>query len=652
MSEEQQHDDAAKSKGTGIGGMLTILGAYFVKILCALLLGFIKGVKFIVTEIKELILFFARGVRWLYRDLSAPMKERMALNRELQREMNAARKIDHETYKAASKKFWLSYIFGKSGLFFTSLNYLLPVISIIVLVSVIRYGKGIEYGISVEYKGKEIGVINAESDFDEAGREIKQRISYAGAESDTFDYSANLSLRLISGGDKMLTATQLANEMLAASDEELSEAYGVYIDGNFIGAVVDKDAIQEALDENLLKYHIEGTVKDVSYKSEIEYNKGMYLAGSVMSEKQMIKLLTSKKKKKSVYVAQSDDTSATIAQKFSMDVKELEDMNAGLSQGVRAGRLVNVNETESYLPIKYIREIELMTFLDYETIEVETSELNLGARETLVKGERGEKINNIEITYVDGKEYARKTVASKITKVPVVEQIGIGTYTARPYSADTKLYGTGQFAWPVDGGWVSDVFISDRNHKGFDIAADMGTDIYAAGDGVVVSAGWNPGGYGYFVMIDHLDGYQTVYAHMSQVYAVVDTQVKRGQLIGAVGSTGDSTGPHCHFEVRYMGVCYDPAQFMYTADYTEDMDLSERTTDIYGETAETTTTEAYDEYSEYDEYDEYDEEGETTTKKTTKKKTTTKKTTTKKTTTKKTTAKKKTTTTTTVFDEY
>ena len=636
MSDEQQNASSADNqKSPGFGGMLTILGAYFLKLIAAILLGFISGFKFIFTEIKYISVLFAKAVRWIFRDLTAPMKERIALNHELQKEMAAAKKTNHEAYKAASKKFWLSYLFGKSGLVFTSLNYLLPVVSIIILISVIRYGKSMEYGIRVEYKGQELGVINAEADYDEAAREVKQRISYAGEETDTFDLNANFSLKLISGGDKMLSSKQLANEILSASDEELSEAYGVYIDGVFVGAVKDKDPIQEALDENLLKYPIEGIVKDVSYKNNIEYTKGMFLAESVLPERQMIKLLTSSKKKKAVYVAQSDDTSATIAQKFSMNVRELEDMNAGLSKGCRAGRLINVNETESYLPIKYIREMELVSFLDYETIEVETSELNLGTRETLVKGERGEKVNSIEITYVDGKEYARKTVGSKITKVPVVEQIGIGTYKARPYSADTKLYGTGQFAWPVDGGWVSDVFISDRNHKGFDIAADMGTDIYAAGDGVVVSAGWNPGGYGYFVMIDHLDGYQTVYAHMSQVYAVVDTQVKRGQLIGAIGSTGDSTGPHCHFEVRYMGVCYDPAQFMYTADYTEDMDLSERTTDIYGETVTTTTAEDY-----YDEYGEETEETESTTKKTTTKKKS------KKTTTKKNSTAKKTTTTT------
>lgn len=113
-----------------------------------------------------------------------------------------------------------------------------------------------------------------------------------------------------------------------------------------------------------------------------------------------------------------------------------------------------------------------------------------------------------------------KRISSEITKEPVVEQIGIGTYSAHPDEGVMELYGSGEFGWPVDGGWISDTFISDRNHKGLDIAAPGGTDIYAAADGVVISAGWNPGGYGYFVQIDHLNGYQTVYGHMSTVFAV------------------------------------------------------------------------------------------------------------------------------------
>ena len=555
----------------GLSGFLAAAGIYLIKLISAILLFAVKSVKFIFTEIKELFILFAKALRWIFRDLSAPMKERLALNKELQKDMRIAKKESHEAYKTASRKFWKSYIFGKSGLFFTSMNYLLPVLSVIFLVAVIKYGSKLEYGLSVNYKGKELGVINAESDFESAARDVSQRVTYTDADENRIDLTAQLSLKIISGEDKLMTSTQLANEMLAASDEELIEAYGVYVDDEFVGAVKDKTPVQDALNEKLINYHVEGLVKEVSYKNSIKYTHGMYLADSVMKNSEMIKLLTSSTQKPSVYIAKDTDSPITISQKYNMSLDELEKLNPHIEDKCKEGKMINVMETESYLPIQYIREMELVSLLDYETIEVETSSLNLGTRETLVKGERGEKTSNIEITYVDGREYARKTVDAKITKVPVVEQIGIGTYKAHPDSPDTKIYGTGQFAWPVNGGWVSDVFISDRNHKGFDIAADTGTEIYAAGDGVVVSAGWNPGGYGYFVMIDHLDGYQTVYAHMSQVFAVQGTSVMRGQLIGAVGSTGDSTGPHCHFEVRYMGVCYDPAQFMYTADWEKDI---------------------------------------------------------------------------------
>ena len=213
--------------------------------------------------------------------------------------------------------------------------------------------------------------------------------------------------------------------------------------------------------------------------------------------------------------------------------------------------------------------MESLTFLDYETVEVETSSLNVGIRSVLVKGERGEKKSSVEVTYIDGIETSRKVLSSVVTKNPVVETIGIGTYSAMPDDPDTvyfgyPLTGSGSMGWPLDGGWVSDSFISDRNHKGMDIAAPEGTEIYAAADGYVVSAGWNSGGYGNVVMIEHLDGYATVYAHMIAVYAGEGQYVTKGQLIGFVGNTGNSFGDHCHFEVRYQGICLDPAAFLNT----------------------------------------------------------------------------------------
>lgn len=539
------------------------VGHFSVKVGAALLLGLVKGVKLILSELLELAVSLLKVLLWLLRELTAPLRERFNINKDMQKKVMKARKAGKTEYNKALLEFWCSYLFGEDGVFYTAFNYILPVVSVAFLIGIIRYGSGLEYGLSVEYNGREIGMITAEADFEAAEQEVQQRIAYADSD-ETIDLSARYSLRIINENDKIISSSQLANEMLAASDEALTEAYGIYIDGKFIGAVTDKEPVQDALNERILNYRVDGVVKDISYKNNIEYSHGIYLASSVMDKQAAIDLLTSSKEKKAVYIAQKGDTAVTIAQKYNMDLDKLEELNEGITKKCSKGMIVNVIETESYLPIQYVREMDPVTFLDYETVEVETSSLNVGVRDTLVVGRRGEKTSHIEITYVDGKEYSRKTISSKITKEPVVEKIGIGIYAARPDSPDTILTGSGEFAWPVDGGWVSDGFGGERNHKGMDIAASTGTEIYAAADGEVVSAGWNTGGYGYFVQIGHTDEYQTVYGHMSEVLVSDGQYVSRGQLIGLVGNTGNSFGSHCHFEVRHLGICLDPALFLNT----------------------------------------------------------------------------------------
>jgi murein DD-endopeptidase MepM/ murein hydrolase activator NlpD len=97
-----------------------------------------------------------------------------------------------------------------------------------------------------------------------------------------------------------------------------------------------------------------------------------------------------------------------------------------------------------------------------------------------------------------------------------------------------------------------------RFHKGVDYAAAWGTPIYAVADGVVSQAGW-AGGYGQMVRLSHADQVETGYAHMSRLAVSAGAQVRQGQIIGYVGSTGLSTGPHLHFEVYRAGVAIDPA---------------------------------------------------------------------------------------------
>ncbi len=127
----------------------------------------------------------------------------------------------------------------------------------------------------------------------------------------------------------------------------------------------------------------------------------------------------------------------------------------------------------------------------------------------------------------------------------------------------------GELAWPVSG-TITSPFGMRQNpfgggvefHPGLDIAAPMGTTVTAAAGGTVISAGWY-GGYGNYILIDHGGGMSTGYGHLSQIFVSNGQTVQKGQAIGAVGSTGMSTGPHLHFEVRLGGKPTDPAPYLH-----------------------------------------------------------------------------------------
>ena len=115
------------------------------------------------------------------------------------------------------------------------------------------------------------------------------------------------------------------------------------------------------------------------------------------------------------------------------------------------------------------------------------------------------------------------------------------------------------FAWPLRG-WLTQGYSS--KHRALDIATSYAAPVYAVGDGVVVRAGWLFTGYGYSVIINHGNGLQTLYSHMKGPLVRVGERVKRGQMIGQVGSTGRSTGPHVHLEVRKNGVRVNPLPYL------------------------------------------------------------------------------------------
>lgn len=123
----------------------------------------------------------------------------------------------------------------------------------------------------------------------------------------------------------------------------------------------------------------------------------------------------------------------------------------------------------------------------------------------------------------------------------------------------TLMSGFGMRRHPISGTF--------KFHTGLDFGCDIGTPLYATGDGIVTNAGYGESGYGMYVDIDHKNGYMTKFAHMSSTKVAVGAAVKRGQLIGYSGNTGLSSGPHLHYEIMLKGEKIDPIDFFY-------MDLS------------------------------------------------------------------------------
>ena len=155
-------------------------------------------------------------------------------------------------------------------------------------------------------------------------------------------------------------------------------------------------------------------------------------------------------------------------------------------------------------------------------------------------------------------------MATEVIKEPVSAERVVGTKSV-VYSVGNASGTSNGFIWPTKkaGSYVSCGIWGYKGHTGTDIAGvGKGANIYAAAAGTVVRVKWNTTGYGYHLMIDHGGGIQTLYAHCSNMYVKVGQYVNQGDIIAAVGSTGRSTGPHLHFEIRINGQYVNPMNYI------------------------------------------------------------------------------------------
>ena len=194
---------------------------------------------------------------------------------------------------------------------------------------------------------------------------------------------------------------------------------------------------------------------------------------------------------------------------------------------------------------------------DTTTVEVAKTEINKDVEVKVQEYEKQQEELKQQEEKKKQEEAAKIAAAKKATSVSAR-----GTATTRTAGASIPATGA-TFMRPVNGATITSKYgkRSSGFHTGTDFAIALGTPAYAAASGTVTFAGWK-GSYGYLVIIDHGNGYQTYYAHCSALYVSAGQTVTQGQNISAVGSTGNSTGPHLHFEIRYNGNTLNPQNYV------------------------------------------------------------------------------------------
>ncbi len=439
-----------------------------------------------------------------------------------------------------------------------------PIVCVVLFSTSVIYGEDMDnYGFAVEYNGQLLGYIAEEEDYYTALSIAAEQLANA---KDTYDVPTKHKLTAIAFDASVpyLTPPTLADEMLHAADITLMECYGVYRGEEFLGAVDEPDVIRRELAAHIADYTDALTVdvESVFYTQQLRYDFGLYAAQQKVDAQKLADKLTESRESIVTVTTPKEASVYTLALQYTMTIDEVYALNPDIDERIPKGTQVKVRITEAAMPIAYTATMATVALTDYPINEIPTADLPLGQQKIISPGSSGEAAQTVSITYVDGKELSRKVLTSVQLSEPVAETVLVGTYVAKPQSSATKLYGTGEYTWPVNGGYISDPFISNRNHKGMDIAAPADSEIFAAADGTVIKAGWHNGGYGYYIVVDHGDGHKTLYAHCNELLVNVGQAVTKGQLIALVGSTGRSTGNHLHFEVIFNDARQNPAEYL------------------------------------------------------------------------------------------
>lgn len=361
------------------------------------------------------------------------------------------------------------------------------------------------------------------------------------------EYEVNLVLD--DAREVNVLTTQIEKKEETVQEEEMAYAAGVEYDLEEMLAQIEPE-VEKGFDE-----YSQGLVS-ISFADMVEVVEAYLLEDQLMPVEQAVNLLTKEQETQVIYKIVSGDTLSEIALTHNIPLADLVEMNDALedeNSTIRVDQELIITVPEPELSIIWQEEQIYEESYDEQIQYVDNDQWYTTQTETLQQPSAGLRKVVAVTTYKNGEAQERELLKEEVYAQAIPKIVERGTIIPptyiKPLSGGRLSSGFGARSAPTAG--------ASSNHRGVDWATPIGTPVVASNTGTVVTAGW-VSGYGYAVYINHSDGRQTRYGHLSKVLVKVGQTVTQGQQIALSGNTGRSTGPHVHFEIRINGTAVNP----------------------------------------------------------------------------------------------
>lgn len=536
----------------------------------------LKPIKLIGTLIFTIIIVIDKMLLKLFHE---SMKDFRELISEVKRVLSGFKEKTPGVNKKEKLKIYVLRAFNKyRKAFVYVLNIALPIISLVILVNVISAWSYMTFALEINYNDEIVGYVSSEAVYKQAREQAIDRLDISvvtSADKTDEDVIGNAEYKIKPVKRSQINdASTICDKLIEKSDSNIVNACGIYIDNAFVCAVENETDALSVFDSILAEHETGEENAVVSFVENIEYVQGLYPdeENIVRDALYLNEKLRSKKSEARYYTVQSGDTVSKIANQFGMKSADIFNLNPELREKIYVGQQILLSAEVNFVQVQTTKTEVRKVEIPYNTIKVNTDSLYVGDKKVVTKGVNGVQEVTELVTYIDGVRVSTKEVSRVTIQEAVDEKVQVGTKKNTGSSGSAISYG-GRFVWPAGGGatHVSSYF-GKRSlngwHGGIDITRpggkSTGCPVYAAEAGTVKLAKAGGSGYGYHVIIDHGNGLQTLYGHMKagSLRVTAGQKVKRGQQIGQIGSTGFSTGPHLHFEVRVNGTKVNPAPYL------------------------------------------------------------------------------------------